>query len=60
MSIIDPGSPIGDNVAAGVQKIKRSLMQCANMMEQQCTSIRNLITAHTRSAIDDELGPSRN
>ena len=26
-------------------------------MEQQCTNMRNIITTHTRSAIDDELGP---
>jgi hypothetical protein len=57
MSIIDPGNPIGDSVALGAQKIKRALLQCTNAMEQQCTTVRNLITTHTRSAIDDELGP---
>jgi len=58
MSIIEPGGPIGDNATTGAKKIKRSLLQCANVMEQQCTNIRNLITTHTRSAIDNELGPN--
>ena len=56
MSIIDPGNPISDTAAEGAQNVKRALKQCTNMMDQYCKRVCNIITTHTRSSIDTELG----
>ena len=58
MSIINPGSPISDTITKGAQKVKRTLQQCCDMMEQHCKRVCNIITDHTRSSIDGELGPA--
>ena len=57
MSIIDPGNPISESVSEGAQKVKRTLQRCCNMMEQCCKQVQNIITTHTRSSINGELGP---
>lgn len=58
MSITDPGVQIPDTTAEGAQKVKRHLEQCCNQMEQHCKRVCNIITNHTRSSIDGELGPT--
>lgn len=58
MSITDPGVRIPDTTAEGAQKVKRHLEQCCDMMEQHCKRVCNIITNHTRSSIDGELGPA--